>query len=619
MSANTFLSVSELDYDLLVADLVRFYRSRPEFADFDFEDSAIRTLIAGLAYNTHKLAFIANMSVNEAYLDTAQNIDNVISRAKALGYTPTSAQGPSANVLVQFTSAVGNNTFRSITISKGTAFRSSINGASYTFVTPTSYTITPNTSNRFEGYITLREGVPLTHRFGYTVANTSFILPNANTDTRSLTVMVASSSNTETYTRASDTTTVNSSSRIYYLDADRNGLYKISFGDNILGKRPDYDSTITVETLICNGTRAQGANTFTATADIGSQTSFTLRTVERARTGACNQEGIESIRFNAPRIYETQNRAVTKDDHKRIIIRDNPDLSSVNVWGGEEHDPPVYGKVYLAVKPRLGTLISTNRKNQLKSSLREYMVQSIDVEVIDPTFMYLCPAVTVRYDPRKTTLTASQIGTLVAEGIISYEAENLNNFEGKFRFSKFLRAVDSVSTSIVGSETTLRLEKRFIPSLSGRNTYLLRFNAEVHALHAHGMYTSTLSSSSFGFNGQTCFFDDDGEGNLRIYYLIGADREYVDLAAGTIDYDTGLVTIAAFLPTSVTNTELSIYLKPHSYNIAPVRNQILLIASSTVNIVNDETGILDARIASVSTLGVEASLADSTSNSTVNV
>ena len=611
MSANTFLSVSELDYDLLVADLVRFYRSRPEFADFDFEDSAIRTLIAGLAYNTHKLAFIANMSVNEAYLDTAQNIDNVISRAKALGYTPRSAQGPEANVLVQFTSARANTSFRSITIAKGTAFRSTINGASYSFVTPTSYTISPNTSNLFEGYITLREGIPLTHRFGYTTSNTSFILPNANTDTRSLTVTVASSSNTETYTEASDITTVNSTSKIYYLDADRNGLYKLSFGDNVLGKRPDYDSTVTVETLICSGLRARGANSFTASADIGGETSFTLRTIERARAYGADQETIEEIRFNAPRLYETQNRAVTKEDHKRIVMRDNPDLSTVNVWGGEEHDPPIYGKVYLAVKPRLGTLISTNRKTQLRTSLREYMVQSIDVEVIDPTFMYVSPAVTVRYETRNTTLTAAQIGTLVAEGIVTYELENLNNFEGRFRFSKFLREIDSVSKSIVGSETTVRLEKRFIPSLSARNTYSLRYNSE--------LVRGTLSSSSFSYQDQTCFFDDDEDGGVRLYYLVGASRVYLSLEAGTIDYEEGLVTLSSFLPVSVTNTELSIFAEPESFNIVPVRNQILLISSASIVVVNDVTGNVDARITSVATLGTTESLASSTSVSTVNV
>jgi hypothetical protein len=603
MAANSAITVTGLDFDTIRLNLRNFIAGKPDFADFDFEDSAIGTLIDLLAYNTYYNAFYANMAANEAFLDTAQIYDNVVSRAKLLGYLPTSTRGPTANVRVSFTTPA-NSTFRTINIAKNTQFRATVNGVSYTFVTPQSYPITANSSNRFNGFIQITEGVPLTHRFLFSAANTAFVLPNANTDTSSITVSVTTSGNTLTYTQASDLRTVNSTSRVFFIEPDRNKLYKISFGDNVLGKKPAFNSTVAVSYRVTNGTRANGANNFTAVSTVGGQSSFTLTTVERA-TGGAEIESIESIRFNAPRLYETQNRAVTREDYKRIILRDNPDLSAVNVWGGEENDPPIFGKVYACVKPKVGTLVSTNRKERIKLSIKPYNVQSIDLEIVDPTYLYVVPTLIVRYDPLLTTLQPSEIAVRVANKVIAYESTNLNRFEGKFRYSRFLDSIDSAEDSIVSSTAKIEAQKKFLPSTTQSNTYRISFNRMIY--HPSDGYLTATSSTSFTINGFTAFLDDDGNGNVRAYYVSQGTRTYIK-NVGTIDYMTGLITLNAFQPTSVPTGEIDVRVELDDYNVTPIRNQILLIAGAKITLINDNTGSIDARLDSVSTVGNSATL-----------
>jgi len=475
MPANTTLSVVGLDFDTIRANLVSFLRGKPAFVDFNFDDSAISTLLDLLSYNTYYMAFYANMAANEAFLDTAQLYESVASRAKAIGYRPTSAKGASANVLIRFTNAVSNATFRSISIAKNTEFRSVVNGVSYTFVTPKSYAIASNTSNLFQGYVDLVEGEPLTQRFLFTSANTSFLIPNANTEVSSITVTVTSSGSAQTYTEATDLESANSSSRYFFVEADRNKKYKVGFGDGVLGQKPAFNSTVAVSYRVCSGERANGANNFTAVSTVGGQSAFTLRVISRAEGGA-PVESIESIRFNAPQMYETQNRAVTADDYKRIILRDNPDLEAISVWGGEDNDPPIYGKVYVAAKPLLGTLLSTNRKNAIKSAIRKYNVQSIDVEMADPAYLYVLPYVEVRYIPEETTKTAAEIAAAVAARVVTFESTKLGKFDSKFRLSKFLSHLDDADDSITGSRAIIDLQKTINPSTTSKNDYTINFN-----------------------------------------------------------------------------------------------------------------------------------------------
>ena len=606
MAANTALNVTGLNYDEIRANLRTFIAAKSTFADYDFSDSALGSLIDLLAYNTYYNAFYTNMAASEAFIDSAQFYDSVVSRAKLVGYTPISARGATANVRISFTTATANGTFTSLAIAKNTQFTATINGTSYTFVTPKSYTVVANSTNGFRENIELTEGYPLTHRFLFTTANTAFVLPNANVDTRSVTLTVTSSGNIQTYTLVDDILTVNSSSKIFYLEGERDFKYKIGFGDNVLGKRPDYNSTIAISYRVCNSVRGNGANNFSASGTVAGQTNFTLKVNSRA-TGGAEQEDIESVRFNAPKIYETQNRAVTVKDYQRIILRDNKDLQAVSVWGGEENDPPIYGKVYAAVKPYSGVLISTARKTQIKTNIRKYNVQAIDLEFVDPTFMYIIPSIKASFDTARSALTASQAATAVANRIITFEANNLNRFDGKFRYSRLLDYLDSADDGITGTTGSIKLQKRFEPSITAKNTYTFKFNQKILS----PLLQTAITSTSFTFGGFTCYLDDDGSGSVRIYYYNGATKVLVNKTAGTVDYTTGKVVLTEFLPTAFSGSHLAVNVNPDSQNVNPTRNQLLLIADADVKVYDDTTNTQLAAVESISTVGETTTIKES--------
>ena len=620
MTTNTDLVVTGLDFDTIRSNLRDYVASKPEFSDYDFSDSALGTLLDLLAYNTYLNAFYTNMATNEGFLDTAQLYDSVVSHAKSLGYAPTSARSATANVQMIFTASIANTTFRSIRIPKDTQFTTTVNGTSYIFVAPQAYTITANTGNGFADYISIKEGTPLTHRFVYNrTSNTSFVLPNENIDTTSITVSVTTSGNAQTYIPADDILTTNSSSQVFFIEADRQKRYKISFGDNIMGKQPSTSSIVTVGYRVCSGAAPNGANTFTlVNTTIDGQGSITVVPVGRA-TGGAEIESIDSVRFNAPRAYETQNRCVTTEDYKRIVIRDNPDVSSISVWGGEENDPPIYGKVFISLKPKVGTLFSTTRKNDIISNIRKYNVQSIDTEIVDPTYLYVVPYINVRYDPTLTTKTPGELAAAVAARVVSFEETYMSTFDRSFRFSRFLDYIDSTDESIRTTDAQIRLRKTFTPNLSGFNTYTLNFNNSLQRLGTKELISGVsrhpgyggVTSSPFLYQENESFFDDNGFGTLRSYYRSGAGvlgRVYNNFNAGTIDYDTGSIIVESFLPTSYTGDTISVIAAPLSPNISPIRNQILLISQSEVNIIDDNTGRTLATASNVETLGQTSTL-----------
>lgn len=615
MAVDTSLNVTGLDFQTIRANLRNYIASKPEFSDYDFDDSAISTMLDLLAYNTYYMGYYANMAANEGFLDTAQLYESVVSHAKRLGYLPTSSVGPTANVKITYSAPTANATLASITINKNTQFKATVNGVSYTFVTPKSYIVTANSSNVFSAYLDLVEGLPLVHRYLYTTANTSFVLPNTLVDTRSVEVFVTTSGNTQTYTQATNLLTANSSSQIFFIEPDRGGKYKIAFGDGVIGKKPASSSLVTVGYRVCNESRANGARTFTAVGTVGGYTTFTLST-QSAASGGATAESIESIRYNAPRNFETQNRAVTLNDYKTILLRNNPDLNAVSVWGGEQNDPPIYGKVYISVVPNSGGLISTNRKTSIVNDLKKYNVQSVGVEIVNPTYLYVIPSVSVRYDPLATSSNASDIAAAVASQIITYESSNLNRFDGKFRYSQFLKTIDLADiNAIKTSSATIKLAKRFVVSTTNKTTYNVQFNASLYHPYEGNAYT--ISSSSFTYEGYTCYFDDDGFGALRIYYVeSGKTRTYLNTKIGSVDYITGKIAINSFLPTAteLDNSEIQLFVIPNEMNVTPVRNQVVLIADSTIAIYNDNTNNLEYRKLSVSTLGSTTTLLESPNN-----
>jgi hypothetical protein len=620
MAVNNDLIVAGLDFDVIRANLRNYIASKPEFSDYDFADSALGTLLDLLAYNTYYNAFYANMTLNESFIDTAQRYDSVVSHAKSLGYLPTSAKSAAANVQLIFTISTANATFRSIVVPKNTKFTTVVNGTSYQFVTPQTYTISANSSGGFADYITIVEGNPLTHRFLYDrSSNTSFVLPNRNVDTSSITVAVTQGGNTQTYTLADDINKIDANSNIYFIEADRDQKFKVAFADGIIANQPATSSVIGISYRVCNGSKPNGANTFTLVdTTVGGQTGINVIPIGRAGGGA-EIEGIESIRFNAPRAYETQNRSVTAQDYKNILLRDNPDISAISVWGGEENDPPIYGKVFVCAKPNEGTTFSLNRKAEIKANIRKYNVQSIDIEVVDPTYLYIVPFINVRYDKRNTTKTPGELASLVAARVISFENEYLSRFENSFRYSRFLDYIDGSDDSIVTSESEIRLRKTFQPSTTTAGSYTIKFNNGIQRLGVPTLISGVsrhpgygcLTSSPFTYLNKTSYFDDNGFGVVRTYYPDPAGRlgrVYTNYSTGTIDYDQGIVQLNSFLPTAYEGSQVSVFVAPLSPNITPVRNQILLMSQSVVNIIDDASGKVVATASNIDTVGQTATI-----------
>ena len=353
-----------------------------------------------------------------------------------------------------------------------------------------------------------------------------------------------------------------------------------------------------------------GANNFVAPASIGGQATFTVSVANNASIGA-NAESTASIKFNAPKSFQRQNRAVIKNDYARTILAEAPDIEAVSVWGGEDNDPPIYGKVYIAAKPSGGNLLSDQRKAELVTLLQSKNVVTISPTFVDATYLYVVPSITVKYNVAATTLVAGQISDKVATAVVNFETASLTLFDKKFRESEFVADMVSADPSIVGANITYRMMKRFTPNQNVTTSYSIAFNNGISNPHA-GHY-GAVSSTSFTFQNQNCFLDDDGNGILRIYYLDSQNNKtYLNTSAGTVNYSSGLVTIKSVIITSSSTIEVSV--KPAVNDISPTRNMLLLISKASIDVVNDSTGVVESSVSNVTTAGTTETITSETSS-----
>ena len=572
MAANTYLEVTEVDFEDIRSNLKSYLSSQTQFNDYDFEGSNMAVLLDILAYNTHYNAFYTNMLANEMFLDTAQQRDSVVSRAKELGYVTRSARGATANVTITFTGIA--NTISSFTLPKDSKFTTTIDDITYTYVTPEAFIIR-NTSNTFSKAISITEGEPLTQRF---VVNTGdpvkYVLPNENVDTRSISVRVQESGSNfanTTFTRATNIRGVTAASPVYYLQETADKKYELYFGQGSLGKALKNGNVVIVDYRVCNGSTTNGANTFTIdsiTIDPSyTSTSLTVNTVAR---GGVEIESVDSIKFNAPRNFEVQNRAVVNNDYQRILLNENTDLQSVTAFGGEFADPAVYGKVYIAVKPQSEQFATAIRKTEIRESILDRTPLGIDPVIIDADYIYIIPTVNIFYNKLLTTLTASATVNSARTAINSFDSKNLQRFGNKLRYSRLVRALDNINESILNTEVDIRIQKRIVPNTQRAEKVTLRFS---NALRA-----GTLSSTKFTFNNFDAFLDDDGNGNVNIFrYDSSKQKVNIVSGAGTVNYTTGLVEIENFRPSAYDGIELKVTVEPVSSDITPVREQILVM------------------------------------------
>ena len=575
MSANTYLRVTEVDFADIKTNLKNYLRSQTQFNDYDFEGSNMSTLLDVLAYNTHYNAFYTNMLANEMFLDTAQQRDSVVSRAKELGYLTRSARGASANVSITFAGVASN--VSEFELPKNTSFTTSINNRTFTFVTPES-NIIRNVSGAFTKAITITEGTPVTHEFTVDSATpVKYIIPNENIDTRSIKVTVKESSTssvTTIYTRATNIREVNNQSTVYYLQETHDKQYEVLFGTGSLGKPVEDGNIVQVEYRVCHGTQTNGADTFSIDSiSITPSYSGVTLAVNSVARGGVEIESVDSIKFNAPRNFKIQNRAVVAKDFERIILNENTNLSSVIAFGGEEAEPALHGKVYIAIKPQ-GELIPTaTLKDEIKNSIKTRTMLGIDPVIIDPTYLYVVPTITTYYDTLKANIGSGAIQTLVRDAIVNFSKVNLEQFGQKLRYSRFVRSIDNTNEAILNNEAEFEIQKRFVPSTTTSSLVELQYH--------NALQPSSISSTAFTFNNFISRLDDDGLGNIRIFrFNEQKQKVFVNSTAGTVDYSTGKIFINNFIVSAFDGIEIKVNANPANKDIVPVREQILIISSA---------------------------------------
>ena len=621
MAIERRISASELDFDNIKANLVAYMKATDTtFNDYNYEGSAMSTIIDVLAYVTHINSMNANFALNETFLDTSQLRSSVVSHAKLLGYTPRSIS-PSV-AYIDMTMAKGNatplwnhdgsNTPLPLTLARGTAFNTTIDGVNYPMFASDTTTINYDATNGWKfSNIKIEQGTLAD--ISYTYQDNTFeqyLIPINNVNTASIKVTVIDSSATsasKVYSLNTNMVTLDGTSEVYFLEEGRDGYYEVKFGDNIIGKRPGNGNTITIEyAAIASGVDVNGATTFTMTDSLNGNSDETITLVTKAVGGAA-RETLEAIKFNAPLAHISQNRAVTPDDYKTIIKNEFADLDAVAVWGGEDHDVPDYGKVYVSIKPLSGETLTEAQKTTIKTSiLKPKNVVSITPVLVDPDYTYIDLEVYFKYNPNKATVTASGLATSIRNTLVTYNNDTLKNFNGVYRDSNVGKKIDDTNVAIVSNITRVKMTKKITPTLGTATKYTLKFHQALTDLDATTSSTgSYLTSTIFTFNGVDCKLKDyyDSSSDTRIIQIVNTSGIVQLASVGDVNEEAGTVTLNSFNPTALPtgSTTIDVTVKPASSDVSPTRNELLTINTSTAII----SGEIDTMETGGTTAGID--------------
>lgn len=612
--------INSLDFDEIKSNLKEYLRGQSQFKDYDFEGSSMSIILDLLAYNTHYQGFYANMVANESFLDSAIVRSSVVSLAKHLDYVPRSKKAATLVVDVYYSNDQGttDQVFKgTLFLEAGTLFRGvDENGKFVNFVNLESVKVTRRDGRNVAIGVNLKQGVLSRSSF---VAETQegkrpvFVIPDPNIDIDTIVGRVSRSTTDDTgsgllWTRVRDITKIDGESPIFFVQQGRDSLWEIYFGDGVLGRALENGNLVTVTYLRTSGS---GGN------NIGYDDSATSRAIRpvgnedidevviltddngnpNASFGGREEEDIDSIKFYAPRTYQAQERAVTSNDYLAILGREYSDRAdSFFIWGGEESDPPQYGKVFISIKPKIGIRLSLQEKQAIeKTILQGRNLVTITPEVVDPDVISIQPNILFYYDESKTTLSASTIESRIADFILVYAGEQLGRFSRNFRMSKLTTAINASSPAAVSSSMTILISKELELNLGSAFTYKISFDNPLY--HPLDGYTPILSSEMFGYRDTTStalvqpnvdsFMEDDGFGNIRIFKLVGPQKVYLVLRAGTINYETGAIVLSNFKPEYLADgeTSLKVTVEPRNPDILARRNQILQLIDPQVTAV----------------------------------
>ncbi len=589
------LQVSELDYKSIKSNLIAFLKSQSEFTNFDFAGSGLDVIMDLLSYNTYYNSFYLNMLANEMFLDTAELRNSVVQKAKQIGYTPRSVQGTKAIVKLDI---IPSDEATTMIVEKDKRFATTINEQKYIFTTATSYSGILDDTGKFTiPEVQLNQGIRLTHKYkvDYNNKEQQFILPNTNTDITTLSVTVKTSpasTDIHTYQKISDTVKVTPTSNVYFLYESFENKFEVQFGDNKVGYRPADGSQVILAANISDGAATNKAAVFRAIDPIGGYSNVTITTTT-AGYGGAGRESIAEIKYNAPKLYETQNRCVTLNDYKRIVEQEWVNAESVTCWGGEQNDPPRYGKAYIAVKPKSGLFLTTKDKEVIKKEiLATKNMVSVTPEIVPPDYLYIAIFANVRFDPNKTVQSPQEIGERIVSTCIDYNTQELGKFDLRFRYSRLTTLIDNSDPAILNNQTTVLLFKRLAVELGQAFNYSQNFSNQIK--FPYKGYKGALRSSKFEYvNENTNVLEqntllNDSDGIIMVVKEEAGAVAIVNSNVGTIDYENGKMTLVGFIPHSVekvvNNNTIEIYVETNVQDVTPIREQVIIINRKDVQV-----------------------------------
>lgn len=568
------LNVTDIDYDDIRTSLIEFLRSQDDFSDYDFEGSGLATLISMLSYVTHFNAVNANIGINEAFLTTAQFRGSVVNHAQTLGYEPRSAFAPRALVNITVNPSVETTEF---TIQRGHRFRTNLRGVGYTFVTIKDYF---SSDGFFEG-VELYEGSIQSVSYVFdSRSKEKMLIPQRNVDTSTIRVVVFDGPNVSTFTefkKAREITSIKPDSNVYYLSENPDGRFEVYFGDGILGKELENGNIVRIDYVVTSQDEANGARVFTTSQNIAGTFNVSIETVSPARGGS-DKESVDSVRRNAPLLFASQNRAVTPNDFEAIIRSNFANIEAIRVWGGEDNDPPVYGKVYISILPKDTDFLTIAEKQTIENDiLQPKKVATITPEIVDSKFLYLVLEVFFKYDPTITNLTETELKSKVLETILDFNRTELRGFGRVFRYSNLVSAIDSVDDAILNTTARVFLQKRFIPVLNIPRRYVLDYSTPLLKEALRPIIERCTEFQVDGIGG--CRFKDRRKDSGRITIDIvkgfGPSERIIKRNVGFIEGTK--ITIENFAPQNFDGENVVIEVVPDSNDIYTTLNNVLTI------------------------------------------
>lgn len=598
------INVTELDFFQIkenLKDHLKGLQAGGKFTDYDFEGSGMAVLIDLLAYNTHYNALNANMAVNEVFLDSADRRQNIVSHAKLLGYIPRSKTSAFATINITVNNPTGSPS--RLTLDRGTEFTTTINDKQYIFTVLETQTISPVGGVYTFSNVKINQGI-LKSTF-YVVDSFDdyqyYEIADLNCDRETITVKVKenlSATLSDVYTLAKDFTKVNAESKAYYIQEAVSERFEIYFGDGITSRKLDAGNVVQIEWLSTAAEEGNGATIFTLNGNIEGNTNVTISTVSKSDSGS-DRESNDSIKFNAPLTYIAQNRVVTPDDYRAAILENYSNIESIAVWGGEQNDPPQYGKAYISIKPKDGETLDEVEKQKIKDQiLKPRNIVSISPEIIDPEYTYLKLEVFYKYNPALTSRTAGELKQLVTDTIANYNSADLQQFDGVFRHSKLTRLIDACDPSILNSTVRVFMVKRLVPILNTPRLYTIQFSSPLYYTRSND---KVITSTSFTYNGVTSYIQDraqtlgsaephsdkGGTHTLELYKILNNTKITTISDIGYIIADQGLVVLEKFTPSAINGDYITITGIPNSNDIAPKRNQLIKINMDDVTVTGE--------------------------------